>query len=504
MGAFQTGFQVGSNIAREALARKDREEQIKREEEDRKQAREMRELQMQDIRDRRDRDKQATDLNTQALDALMPGMQPSAAPAAVPAPAMTPAPPTAAAQALQGVGAPAAMPPAPAQPSPVATAIEAATAAPAQAAAPTQAPTYSPEARALALRIRAAAQAGKETTALMSELRTQMDTDFEREQFASYTGARDQVGAALGQINKTSPRITASAPDKRGFVRLSVVDPSKDDGEATFLKLSKADQAKVWAGAQMMQRNPRRGLEIIGEVNRTLAAAVAADNNLTTTLASNANDLVDKGLRADLSRSQMAEVGERMNSAKTARSDATALRTASVAMEKADQAGDAAAMRQARLGVLGAGGTLPKRDDAVANDIRDAFKAAIKPDQFGRSPTPEVINATMAAGYGENWRDLMMGRSAVQAAPSATASTPAARAAASRAPMDMITMADIQATADRNKQPIATVIDNVAKTYSVTPAQLMQQLRRPAAAAPQAPARQPTSQELADDFARIR
>ena len=530
MGAFQTGFQVGTNIAREALARKEREEQIKREEEDRKQARELRDLQMQDIRERRDRESRSADLNQQAVGELMPGLLPVGAQPTQPAPAMTQAPagPTPVALALNGIGTPASAMPAPAQEAPAAPAartIEAAgvapaaapAAAPAQAPAAAPAPSYSPQARALALRIRAAAQAGRDTGAMMGELRAQLDSDFEQQQFAAYTGAPEQVGAALGNINRTSPRITASQPDRRGFVRLAVLDPDKDNSEATFLKLSKAEQTKLWVGAQMMQRNPKRGLELIGEVNRTLAAAVAADNNLTTTLASNTNDVVEKGMRSDVSRSQIAAAelqsrvsDSQLSEAETRKRETQTLREASVALRSAEQSGNVDAVRKAELAVLRAGGVLPKRDDTVANDIRGAFQAAIKPDQFGRSPTPEAINATMSAGYGPNWRDLMMGRSAPAAAAGVTpaaGNTGAARPGGG-VPLNTITMADIQATADRNRQPIGTVMENVARSYGMTAEQLAAQLRQPVPAAPRSapaparrPAEPPTAAEVAPYFA---
>lgn len=508
MAAFQTGFQVGSQIARDALDRREREERAKREEEDRKQQQELRALQIQGIRDQRDREQRSTDLTTQAVDALLPGMN-GVTPAASGAP--QPPRPTAAA-ALASFGVSDARPSA----QPAMTLVPSVPSVPAQVSAAgmqpvTAAPAapYSPEARSLALRIQAAAQAGKDVGPMLGELRTLRDTEFERDAFAKAKDmSADERRALIGRVNRGSRLLTAKA-DKNGFTRLEIISPDGDGADVVSKRLSDADLYKAAVAEQLMSRNPQRALQLLGEVDQRLAAAVAAENNLTSLLATNANDVASKSVAVDASRASAAASRSAVEERKQTRSDTQALRTAQAELERATQAGDTAAIRAARIKVRQAGGTLEQPDNRLAQDVRAAFQAAIQPDNFGRSPEPTTVEAVMASGYGANWRDIMMGRGVSGAA------TPAAGAAGAqgggagarpRIPLPSITMADIQRTMDAQKQPIAKVIENVAKQYGITPEQLQAQLRAgnaqpaPAAAAPRRP---PTPEELADDFAKI-
>lgn len=503
MAAFQTGFQVGSQIARDALDRKEREERAKREEEDRKQQQELRALQIQGIKDQREREQRSMDLTNQAVDVLLPGMS-GVTPAASAAP--QPPRPTAAALASFGVGdaRPAAqpamtpVPSVPSVPAQVSAGMEPVTAAPAA--------TYSPEVRSLALRIQAAAQAGKDVGSMLGELRTLRDTEFERDAFAKAKDmSPEERRALIGRVNRGSRLLTAKA-DKNGFTRLEIISPDGDGADVVSKRLSDADLYKAAVAEQLMSRNPQRALQLLGEVDQRLAAAVAAENNLTSLLATNANDVASKSVAADASRASADASRSAVEERTQTRADTKALRTAMGELERATQSGDAAAIRAARIKVREAGGTLEKPDDRLAQDVRAAFQAAIKPDQFGRSPEPTTVEAVMASGYGANWRDIMMGRGVSGAATAAPGAQGGSAAARPRLSLESVTMADIQATADRNKQPIAKVIENVAQSMGVTADQLRAQLRggAPKQEPAKAPARKPpTPQELADDFGAI-
>jgi hypothetical protein len=103
------------------------------------------------------------------------------------------------------------------------------------------------------------------------------DEGFSRH-YREYKGTEDQIGATAAHINNNSSRITMqSSPDAKGVVRASVV---KADGQAEFLKLSRQDQAKLYAAGKLMELNPTRALTMMAEVNKELAAAVAADSGI--------------------------------------------------------------------------------------------------------------------------------------------------------------------------------------------------------------------------------
>lgn len=123
------------------------------------------------------------------------------------------------------------------------------------------------------------------------QLRTAEDDDFIASALKGYTGAPEQIGGAAAYLNTNSKRVTMGAPDKNGFVRLSVVGT---DGGAEFLKLNRQDQARLYAAAQLMERNPARAIEIMSSVNKELASAIAQENGLVGTVTTNANDVASK------------------------------------------------------------------------------------------------------------------------------------------------------------------------------------------------------------------
>jgi hypothetical protein len=77
-----------------------------------------------------------------------------------------------------------------------------------------------------------------------------------------YTGAPEQIGPTAKFMNRKSGSVTMGPPDKNGVVRISVVKP---DDDATFLELSRPQQAQLYAAAKLMSVDPQRALSIMGD-----------------------------------------------------------------------------------------------------------------------------------------------------------------------------------------------------------------------------------------------
>lgn len=121
--------------------------------------------------------------------------------------------------------------------------------------------------------------------------RTMEDEDLFTNKFKEYNGSPEQIASTAAYLNQNSRRLTMGRPDKNGLVSLSVV---KGDGTAEFLNLSKPEQARLYAAGHLLESNPFKALEMIANVNKDLAAAVAADNGLQVNLAGNTNDVASK------------------------------------------------------------------------------------------------------------------------------------------------------------------------------------------------------------------
>ncbi len=97
-------------------------------------------------------------------------------------------------------------------------------------------------------------------------------TDFRK----GYDGAQAQVDKAIELLNANSASISIGDADpKTGIRQAAIVQPDK---RALFMKLSRADQAELWAAGQLMQTTPDRAFKMIAGVNKTLAEVVKADN----------------------------------------------------------------------------------------------------------------------------------------------------------------------------------------------------------------------------------
>jgi hypothetical protein len=209
---------------------------------------------------------------------------------------------------------------------------------------------------------------------LQAEGRQLSEDDFFAQRLKEYKGGEDQIGATASWLNESSKRITMGTPDKNGLVRMSIVGPDKT---AEFLKLSRGDQAKLYAAGHMLERNPTRALEIMAGVNKGLAEAVAADNNLSSALAGNTNDVAGKSATITASKNADAR-------GTTAASDARTERER-VQKEATDRANAAVALYQESTP-----GATPAQIEAVRRGVMPApekIESDFKPDAIGAGGT---------------------------------------------------------------------------------------------------------------------
>lgn len=133
-----------------------------------------------------------------------------------------------------------------------------------------------------------------------------------------------QVDLAIRQLNTTDGVVTIGDPDKKGYRELSYVDA---DGKGKFTRLSRAEQAQLYAAGQMMGSHPEESLAKIREINKELGDALARRNTsvIGVTGANNqVNNLRNDDIRGDdtlaetkrtnlvregLSRAQLAQQG---------------------------------------------------------------------------------------------------------------------------------------------------------------------------------------------------
>lgn len=107
------------------------------------------------------------------------------------------------------------------------------------------------------------------------------------------------VDTAIRQLNTTDGVVTIGDPDKKGYRELSFVD---GDGRGRFTKLSRAEQAQLYAAGQMMGEYPEEALARISEVNKDLAASLARANGIRTSITdanNRTNNLRNDDVRGD-------------------------------------------------------------------------------------------------------------------------------------------------------------------------------------------------------------
>lgn len=117
------------------------------------------------------------------------------------------------------------------------------------------------------------------------------EDDLFKSRLKEYTGSPEQIDSTMMYVNQNSKSVTMGEPDKDGFAQLSVVRP---DGKAIFARLPMQDQAKLYAAAGLMEMNPQRAFDMMAGVNKDLALAIAAENNLNVDLTKAGNDVASK------------------------------------------------------------------------------------------------------------------------------------------------------------------------------------------------------------------
>jgi len=489
MGAFETGFSMGKSMIQQVLDNKDREEQRKREAEESSLRMEGARLAIEQARRTADSDTQARDLMQQltrpnagnyTLGAPSPGggtglRMPADAPAL---PDSAPLPADLGGDFGGAPSANAQSAPAPAAPTRTApTALAAGglrmpaagggaglQVAPGQGEATFRATPTRGDAEDLLGRIALLRGDTAGYRAAQANKRAMNEEDVFAKRLGEYKGTEDQVASTAAYLNNNSRRLTMGTPDKNGLVQLAV---AKEDGTASFLNLSKQDQAKLYAAGHLLELNPTKALEMMAGVNKELAAAVAADNGLTANLASNSNDVAGKSAtithqantdandkrRTDatvassgvMNKLHMAQLDELAQKTKD-RKDLAAIHTE---LSTAIEAGDVKGEERARKKLMGftvagrnsnlsdierranfylASGKAKTMEEAatmahekVQTSAKDDYMALMKPNSTGLMPSAKDMEPIMEAMHGANWKDKLAGTSAPKPAVTAPA-----------------------------------------------------------------------------------
>lgn len=151
-----------------------------------------------------------------------------------------------------------------------------------------------------------------------------------------------QVDLAIRQLNTTDGVVTVGDPDKKGYRELSYVDA---DGKGKFTKLSRAEQAQLYAAGQMMGSHPEESLAKIREINKELGDALARRNTSVIGV-TGANNQVNN-LRNDDTRGD-----ETLAETKRSNLVREGLSRAQLAQQAAYQRASLAAQRDRRSGDL--------------------------------------------------------------------------------------------------------------------------------------------------------
>jgi len=423
MGAFQTGFSIGKEMYQQSLDNKWREENRQREDEERALRMDASRLAIEQARRTAATQGQVDDLMQQLANPNAGNYtitNPKASGAGLRMPStmaaedktgpMTVRVPVVGDESGPNVAADVPMPPVvPLNPASGGLRMPAGAAVAAPAAAPVSlkaAPTRG-DAEALLGRIALLKGdvAGFRTS--QTNQRTIQEDELFAQKLKEYQGTDDQVGTTSAYLNNNSRRLTMGTPDKNGLVQLAV---AKDDGTASFLSLSKQDQAKLYAAGHLLELNPTKALEMMAGVNKELAVAVAADNGLLANLTSNSNDVAGKSATI----THQANVDKRADNAaaagaaekRQAKAEAKAKADAGVALYKEQNpAATPAQLAAVRAGVIEAVATADKNAPSevkLANALRRAGLAtsdadALKQAMQSKSDSPEKTRAEIYA-----------------------------------------------------------------------------------------------------------
>jgi len=542
MAAFQSGFQLGSRIATDALDRKERAERQKKEDEERELRKEAARLQINAATEEARRRSEIAQL-TRGLTDTIQGIDRPATNAALDADfnaalqasdnavmaenAARQGVPIAATQAPAAAAPDTAVGPAPAVTGPAAGIMPAvrggSNAANEQAltvrtAVDPLSPEYRQRVSGQMAAIAAANGNIEQLRALDAERRTVAEDALIAQRTKEYKATDDQIGATTVFVNQTSRRITMSTPDRNGLVGLSVVAP---DGRARFETLSRGEQAKLYAAVGLLDVNPTRALKMMEEVNKDLAQAVRDENLVTSQVATNTNTVAQTSanidnIKADNKRADDAAAATAAASA-NARKEAEAKATAAVALYKQNNpTATAADLEAVRRGILSAAPTAIGKDapatvqlakwaldakvpgvnsmaDALvwANQSRTQSREEFARDIYGKAITASQGSAKEAEKVTrqalEFFDAMQPSRAGGAPAPGAPATAPTGAAGA--APLVFNTAAEAEAAGAAGKIPPGAKF-TIKLGPGGRPVEGVQWL--PAQAAPAAPAAVPT------------
>ena len=322
-----------------------------------------------------------------------------------------------------------------------------------------------------------------------------------------YEGAEAQVGKAIEYLNATSPGITIGEPDaKTGIRQASIVQP---DRKASFLKLSRADQAELYAAAQLMQTNPDRAYKMIAGVNKTLAEVVKAENEQARALLTANNQAVAYGanVRRDEATIANMERDDRRAQAAVTKSDKDAQAKADAAVALYRQRNPAATdaeVEAVRRGVITAVPTAKVESTFTPNPYGGGGTAT------QRLPDGRMV-ITPIGSDGKPGNASTIDAPGAVSAPGGAAGSGAARTPAASATNDdlkTITTARVEDFARSKGVTVKAVYKQLASVAGMTPEQLQavvyaNDARLKQQGAPTPPTAMPTSQPAAPTQAPV-
>lgn len=112
--------------------------------------------------------------------------------------------------------------------------------------------------------------AKREEQGIRSSQALQKGLEFEQEfkgHLVGFTGSPEQMKRVSESIHTASPNIQVSTRDEQGFVTMSVTKPDKTKD---VFRMSPQQQATLYAGANMFNKDPERSMKIMGSINASL------------------------------------------------------------------------------------------------------------------------------------------------------------------------------------------------------------------------------------------
>jgi hypothetical protein len=245
------------------------------------------------------------------------------------------------------------------------------------------------------------ASAQKDVGSLTRLMAERPELEYKRgftEHMAGFGKDPEAMDKTTGFINTNHRILTVGDEEKGGARQVSVVKP---DGKSLFLKLSKAEQAKLYAAGQMMESHPEQALRDIAGINKDLALSLAADSGIDFKAA----ELGIRGFAAesaDRYHTKMGNAadaraaGDREQPSETMNKKIEALATI---IREADPAvtPEKARVMAANQLLRGQNGPKEPTEDAIQNTIAEL---RTMPDFKGKKMTPEMLSNLRSQAIG--------------------------------------------------------------------------------------------------------